>query len=126
MLRARRRPFVVAAVLALMAPAAAHPAAAQQHLQSVFPGSEWERVERDNLEAYGWSPAALRDTYEFIRDSANTTGLVVADRGRIVFTYGDVEELSYLASVRKSILSMLYGYWVENGTIDLEATMADL
>ena len=44
-------------------------------------------------------------------------GLV--DRGRVVWTYGDIEELSYLASCRKSVLSMLYGYWVENGTIIL-------
>jgi len=48
------------------------------------------------------------------------------DRGRVVFTYGDLEELSYLASCRKSILAMLYGYWVENGTIDLERTLAEL
>ena len=31
--------------------------------------------------------------------------------------------LSYVASVRKSILSMLYGYWVERGIIDLETTI---
>lgn len=51
---------------------------------------------------------------------------MVVDRGRVVFTYGDIEELSYLASVRKSILAMLYGYWVNNGAIDLDATMAEL
>jgi CubicO group peptidase (beta-lactamase class C family) len=78
------------------------------------------------LADYGWSPDGLQATSAFIRDSANTTGLVVVDRGRVVFTYGDVEELSYLASVRKSILAMLYGPWVENGTIDLDATLADL
>jgi CubicO group peptidase (beta-lactamase class C family) len=78
------------------------------------------------LEAYGWSPDILRQLNAFVRDSANTTGLVVVDRGRVVFTYGDVAELSYLASCRKSILAMLYGYWVENGTIDLQSTLSDL
>jgi CubicO group peptidase (beta-lactamase class C family) len=63
---------------------------------------------------------------EFIRDESKTTGLVVVDRGRIVFRYGDIEELSYVASVRKSILAMLYGYWVENGTIDLDTTLEQL
>ena len=92
----------------------------------VFPGEEWEIVPRDGLSGFGWDADALGLVRDFVRDSANSTGIVVADRGRIVFQYGDIEELSYLASVRKSILAMLYGYWVENGTIDLNATMADL
>ncbi len=29
--------------------------------------------------------------------------------GRMLFEYGDVDTLSYLASVRESVLSMLYG-----------------
>lgn len=102
------------------------PARAQVSTDPTFPGQEWEYVDRGDLEVYGWSPAALRQAAEFVRDSANSTGIVVVDRGRVVFTYGDIEELSYLASCRKSILAMLYGYWVENGTIDLERTLAEL
>jgi CubicO group peptidase (beta-lactamase class C family) len=104
----------------------AAPAACQVSTAPVYPGATWERVARDDLAGYGWDSDALRRTFEFIRDSANTTGLVVVDRGRVVFTYGDVEELSYLASARKSILAMLYGKWVENGTIDLDKTLADM
>ena len=85
----------------------------------VFPGAEWEIVPSDALAGYGWDADELGLVRDFVRDSANSTGIVVADRGRIVFQYGDIEELSYLASARKSILAMLYGYWVENGTIDL-------
>ena len=62
----------------------------------------------------------------FIRDESNTTGLVVVDRGRVVYQYGDIAELSYVASVRKSILAMLYGSWVENGTIKLDTTLEPL
>jgi CubicO group peptidase (beta-lactamase class C family) len=79
-----------------------------------------------DVAAHGWSQEALRKTTEYIRDESNTTGLVVVDRGRIVYRYGDIEELSYVASVRKSILSMLYGYWVENGTIKLDTTLEQL
>ena len=46
--------------------------------------------------------------------------------GRQLFEYGDVKRLSYLASVRKSILAMLYGKYVENGTIPLGKTLRDL
>jgi CubicO group peptidase (beta-lactamase class C family) len=95
---------------------------------AVYPGAGWLSIARDAdaLETYGWSPRELRLAWEFIRDSAHTTGLVVVDRGRIVFQFGDVEELSYLASVRKSVLAMLYGKYVEDGTIDLEMTLEEL
>lgn len=92
----------------------------------VFPGEEWDQVRRDSLDEYGWSGTGLRNTFNFVRDSSNYTGAVVADRGRMVFRFGDIEELSYLASVRKSVLSMLFGYWVENGIIDLDKTLEEL
>lgn len=120
------RPFRRFALSLLLALASVGGLAAQPAALPVFPGESWEEVRRQDLAAYGWSPEVLRRTYEFIRDSANTTGLVVVDRGRVVFTYGDVEELSYLASARKSILAMLYGKWVENGTIDLDRTLGEL
>lgn len=100
--------------------------AAQAPTGMAFPGEEWERVGNQDLHAYGWDRDALRSLSQFVRDSANSTGLVVVDRGRVVFEFGDVEELSYLASCRKSVLAMLYGYWVENGVIDLERTLADM
>jgi CubicO group peptidase (beta-lactamase class C family) len=102
------------------------PVAAQNSAPSIFPGRSWEYVPRAELAAYGWSPEVLQKTTAFIRDDSNTTGLVVADRGRVVYQYGDIQELSYVASVRKSILSMLYGYWVENGTIKLDTTLEEL
>ena len=99
---------------------------AQAPADRVFPGEQWETVAADRLAAYGWSLEGLRKTTAFIRDESHTTGLVVVDRGRIVYRFGDIEELSYLASVRKSILAMLYGYWVENGTINLDTTLEAL
>jgi len=110
----------------LLVPVTPAPGGAQLSGESVFPGETWEYVARTDLGAYGWSPEVLGRTTEFIRDESNTTGLVVVDRGRVVYQYGDIEELSYVASVRKSILAMLYGYWVENGIIKLETTLEQL
>lgn len=126
-----RRRLVVSTLLLFGALLAGDNAVAQPHPipeEAVYPGTEWVSMARDAdaLEAYGWSPRELRLAWESIRDNANTTGLVVVDRGRIVFQFGDVEELSYLASVRKSVLSMLYGKYVEDGTIDLEMTLEEL
>jgi CubicO group peptidase (beta-lactamase class C family) len=94
--------------------------------EPIFPGEEWEYARGSALEALGWSAAALRQASNFVRDSANSTGIVVVDRGRVVFTFGDIEELSYIASCRKSILAMLYGNWVERGIIDLDMTLEEM
>jgi len=117
--RLAARALLAAALLAL-------PVSAQVRTDPVFPGETWEVVGRANLAGYGWDATKLRATSDFLRDSSYATGVVVVDRGRVVFGFGDVEELSYLASARKSILSMLYGAWVENGVIDLDRTLEDL
>lgn len=124
-MRQTRPRLALIALLALVS-VSFTPIRAQVSSDLVVPGKTWEYVARADLQAYGWSPEGLRQTSNFIRDESNTTGLVVVDRGRVVYQYGDIEELSYVASVRKSILSMLYGYWVENGTIKLDTTLEAL
>lgn len=52
--------------------------------------------------------------------------MVAVVGGRIVYEYGDLTRVSYLASVRKSILAMLFGKYVESGVIRLDRTLADL
>ncbi len=76
---------------------------AQVSRDPVYPGERWEYVWRDGraLKAYGWSSEGLQDAWEFIRHSSNTTGLIVVDRGRVVFQFGDVEELSYLTPLEE-------------------------
>jgi len=116
----------VSSLVAILITAGVGLAGAQPASESVFPGESWEYVESEALASYGWTKDVLDETTAFIRDESNTTGLVIVDRGRVVYRYGDIEELSYVASVRKSILAMLYGSWVENGIIDLETTIEDL
>ncbi len=40
--------------------------------------------------------------------------------------FRNIKEINYIASCRKSVLSMLYGKYVENGTIDLNETIRDI
>lgn len=54
-----------------------------------------------------------------------TAFLVVRD-DRIVASWGDLDRRVNLASVRKSLLSALYGIAVSDGKIDLTSTLADL
>lgn len=53
-------------------------------------------------------------------------GLVVHRDGALAYRWGDAQTLSNLASVRKSVMSLLYGAAIDRGLIDLDTTLADL
>ena len=89
----------------------------------VYPGAEWERI--TNPESVGFSKEGL-ETVRAHLDSLPSTGIVVAVGGRILFENGNIQDRSYIASVRKSVLAMLFGNYVEDGTIDLNKTLTDL
>ncbi|MDH4196440.1 MAG: beta-lactamase family protein [Candidatus Aminicenantes bacterium] len=99
------------------------PAIAPAPAALVFPEAEWEIVA--DPERAGYSQAGLEAAREYLK-TLPTTGLVVVAGGRIVLEYGDVIELSYLASVRKSVLAMLFGNYVASGKVRLGKTLAEL
>lgn len=74
----------------------------------------------------GWDQTRLDYLHKFIRDSTQLTSFMVVQHGKIVFDYGDLEENSYIASCRKSILAMLYGEHIKSGEINLDKTLKDL
>jgi CubicO group peptidase (beta-lactamase class C family) len=84
------------------------------------PGAAWEIVADAGFEPAGLEAAEARLV------TMPTTALMVVASGRITYRYGDIAQPSYLASARKSILSMLYGKYVSNGTIKLDTTMGEL
>jgi CubicO group peptidase (beta-lactamase class C family) len=91
--------------------------------QSVVPAKEWDAIA--SPEAVGFSSARMAAVRAWLQ-SVDTTAMMVVVGGRSLFTYGDLTHLSYLASGRKSILALLYGRYVEDGTIDLNRTLSDL
>lgn len=86
-------------------------------------GQPWQRHAKP--EDAGFSSARLEALRQWLATGGTTAMMVVAD-GKSLFEYGDLTHLSYLASVRKSVLAILYGKYVANGTIDLNKTLADL
>lgn len=52
--------------------------------------------------------------------------MMVVVQGRVIFSYGDTSHTSKIASVRKSVLSMLYGKYVFSGKIDLNKNVKEL
>lgn len=111
---------LVFALLTVCSAALAQPATSAE---TVFPAPGWQRIER--AQSAGYSPqklAALRDYLATI----DTTAMMVVVGGRSLFEYGDLAHVSVLASVRKSVLAMLYGKYVDDGTIRLDLTLATL
>ena len=87
------------------------------------PDKEWSHF--DKPEDAGFSSSALQAVEQTLYPLP-TTSLLVVKQGRVVYRYGDASQVSYLASARKSVLSMLYGKYVANGTINLERTIGDV
>jgi CubicO group peptidase (beta-lactamase class C family) len=100
-----------------VAPSVANGAAA------VYPGAEWARIERP--EDAGWSRAGL-DSVRAKLATLPSTGFVAIVGGRELMEYGDLRTVSYLASVRKSVLSMVMGNYVRSGKIRLDKTLAEI
>ena len=99
-----------------------HPACGDQ-TAIVFPGSTWAVI--DSIEEAGWDRNKLAAARAFA-DSIGSHAVVIVDRGRIVAEWGPTDEVLYVASMRKSVLSALIGIAVHEGRISLDATLADL
>jgi CubicO group peptidase (beta-lactamase class C family) len=108
--------LLCAAVTALLLLGGSGCATSPKH---VFPVVNWEH------DKAGLSPKIIREVDAFVH-TLDTTGLMVVKDGKVVYEYGNVAEPSYLASARKSVLSMLYGPYVAKGTIRLGRTLKDL
>jgi len=90
--------------------------------QSVNPGRAWERIKPEDA---GYSSKRL-DALKGYLATIDTTAMIGVKRGKVVFEYGDATRSVPLASVRKSLLAILYGRYVANGKINLDATLEEL
>jgi CubicO group peptidase (beta-lactamase class C family) len=134
-MRHQTSPFVarrsVGAVLAFTlvagcatSPTLPQPAPASTHDVVSTPVSTWWRAidERTQTSACRAATDAMQET---LRHSPTTTLMAVHGRD-IVFSFGPTDRPSRIASARKSLLAMLYGKPVQQGTIDLDETLAEL
>lgn len=96
-----------------------HPAAAEQH----FPGAQWDTIK--NPAELGWSLEKIAVAQKYADDLNSVGGLVIYD-GKILFKWGNIAERGNVHSVRKSLLSALYGIYSSEGKINLSATLGEL
>ncbi|MEL6674336.1 MAG: serine hydrolase [Bacteroidota bacterium] len=86
--------------------------------------AEWPAWEESELQA--WDSEGLNRLQRYVVDSTVFTGIMIVQGGKVVGDYGNIEENSYIASCRKSVLAMLYGPYVKDGTIDLSLSLEEL
>jgi CubicO group peptidase (beta-lactamase class C family) len=99
------------------------PSPASAATAAVFPAESWEGVGDPANVGY------CQDGLDLVTARAKelpTTAMVAVVGGRVLYEYGDVRAVSYLASVRKSVLAMLFGNYVASGRIRLDKTLAEL
>jgi CubicO group peptidase (beta-lactamase class C family) len=82
----------------------------------------WEDIDPRTT---GWSVEKLEAARRQSMALKPTAMMIVHD-GRVIARWGDTSLKVNMASVRKSLLSALYGIAVAEGRIDLSATLADL
>ena len=88
-----------------------------------FPGETWQQYARPK-EA-GFSATRLAAAKKYWESIPSAATMVVCD-GAVVAAWGDIERRFMLHSARKSLMSALYGIYVDAGRIDLEKTLAQL
>jgi CubicO group peptidase (beta-lactamase class C family) len=84
--------------------------------------NELERVVPEDV---GYSSEKLKEVSKFA-ESSGFDAVMALYNGKILFSWGNVSENYQLHSIRKPMLSGLYGIHVANGNINLDATLEDL
>ena len=116
----------VAACILFLALTSLHADAQTQLISGdVVPGAEWQPV---TPESVGYSSTMLEAVRSWVK-TQDTGSMMVIVQGRVIFSYGDVSHTSKIASVRKSVLDMLYGVEILNNKItdaDLNKTVKQL
>ena len=104
------------ALFLLWASLAATGLTAQQTSPTVFPAQSWQVVA--SQENAGWSKAKLAEAHQYA-DSIHSSAVMIIQHGRVVDEWGDIDKKINGYSMRKSLISALYGIYEAEGKIDV-------
>lgn len=90
---------------------------------NTYPGEKWVKVNKP--EDLGYSSQLLAEAKEF-SNTLKTSAVTIIVNGVVLDEWGDVDSLFLTHSMRKSVLSAMYGKYIEDGSIDLNKTLAEL
>ncbi len=95
----------------------------EETLNYPYPGSGWATQARPR--DIGWSVEQLQQAERYAQDIGSVAVMVIA-RGAVVATWGELDRPFNARSIRKSMLSALYGIHVDAGHILLSRTLDEL
>jgi len=101
------------------------PAQAVPHTagEGIYPGKSWQWLSEPGRS--GWSREKLKAARDYTA-TIDTAAVMVVVAGQILDEWGQTATRFNVHSVRKSLLSALYGEPVRNGLVKLSGTLAEL
>src|SRR5579859_1359436 len=92
---------------------------------ATFPGTSWTRVAL--LKDAGWSQEKLAAARAYAdADSIHTSAVMIIQGGKVVDQWGDFDQKIDCYSIRKSLLSALFGIYSAEGAIDINQTLEQM
>ncbi len=114
----KKRTFIAAvAILLFQFPGLQHAVAAR------FPGKHWQAYSKPEEAGFSAEKLAAARAYY---DSTDAAALFVVYKGAVVANWGQTARRYMCHSARKSLMSGMYGIYVDNGTIDTSLTLQQL
>jgi CubicO group peptidase (beta-lactamase class C family) len=111
--------------LVLASIAAGQSAPRQTKSTDIFPRSSWSRI--SSLEKAGWSTEKLNAAHRYSdADSIHTSAVMIVQGGEVVDQWGDIDQKIDSYSVRKTLLSALFGIYASEGVIDINQSLEQL
>jgi CubicO group peptidase (beta-lactamase class C family) len=90
---------------------------------NVFPGASWSKVAVPDVD--GWDSGKLISADDYAH-TLFTQSYLIIQHGKIVHGYGDISKATNIYSMRKSVLSILMGKYVDTGVVKLDQTIGQL
>jgi CubicO group peptidase (beta-lactamase class C family) len=115
--------FFCCAVIVLLAEARGQSAPVRTKSQESFPGKSWQHA--SSFDGAGWSKEKLAAAHEYA-DSIHSSAVMIVEGGEVVDQWGDIDKKILSYSVRKSLLSALFGIYSAEGVIDIHQTLEQL
>jgi CubicO group peptidase (beta-lactamase class C family) len=87
------------------------------------PKTKWKVM--SNPAKHGWSPEKMKAALDFAKASGSSALMVVED-GVVVGQVGEIDRKISSYSIRKSLISALYGIYSSEGVLDINQTLKQL
>jgi hypothetical protein len=89
---------------------------------AVYPGTNWQSVDPTRA---GWSREKLNTARDYSA-TIHSSSVMIVEHGVVIDEWGDVAKKISSYSVRKSLISALYGIYSAEGVIDINQTLQQL